>query len=550
MLSTENFIYRAVEKNKRSWTSDRKIITRFPPEPNGHLHIGSAYAIHISWSIAKLMNGAFNLRYDDTNPNKESWDYVHAIEEDMAWLGFDWEGDLRFGSDYFDYTLDCAKLLIDKGLAYVDFTSAKDMAAMRGTLTEPGKASVYRNHTPDQVHADFNRMISGDLKPGDAVLRAKIDLTSPNVNMRDPVLYRMIHTPHYRTGDEWRVYPMYDFAHPIQDAVEGVSHSLCSIEFLNHRPLYDWVVKHCELDPVPVQREFGRMTIKGVITSKRYLREMVEDHLVKGWDDPRLPTIKGMRRKGYTASSIHSFLGEIGVAKQHASVDIDMLDHFYRNEMRDSAMRLMAVKNPIKVTLTNMADDHVEWLSEDLHPDHPEWGKRSYPFSKVLYIDRADFSENPPPKFKRLTRDNEIRLRKAYFIRVEDLVRDESGQVVELLCTYDPETKSGSDFNSRKPAGTIHWVSDHGAVPIEFRMYNRLIMDDNAKISAEVGWKDTLNPDALEVVNGVGEPHFANLSVETRMQLIREGYFIVDQDSTKDHLVLNRTVPLKSGKGK
>jgi glutaminyl-tRNA synthetase len=521
-----------------------QIVTRFPPEPNGYLHIGHAKSIWLNFSLAEEFGGKTHLRFDDTNPVKEDIEYVEAIKRDVSWLGFEWDK-LFFASDFFDEMYNRAVLLIKRGKAFVCELSADQMREMRGTLTEPGKESPYRNRTVEENLDLFERMRGGEFKDGQMVLRAKIDMTSPNINMRDPVLYRIAHITHHNTGDKWCIYPMYDYAHPIEDAVEGITHSICTLEFEDHRPLYDWVVRECEMEAQPHQYEFGKMILSQTIMGKRYLRKLVEDGLVDGWDDPRLPTLSGLRRKGVTPEAIRNLCRETGVAKNNNGiVDSRMLDHFIREDLKLKALRTMAVLRPLKVVITNYPEGQVEMLEAENNPENPEMGNRSIPFSREIYIEQDDFMENPPNKYFRLFPGNEVRLKHAYFIKCEEVIKDEQGNVVELRCTYDPETKSGSGFTGRKVKGTIHWVEASQAVPADFYLFEPLVKED-ADDDAEL--EDRLNPDSLEVVQGFVEQGMKGVQIQDKFQLFRHGYFNVDSKYTNgEKLAFNRIVSLKS----
>lgn len=521
-----------------------QIVTRFPPEPNGYLHIGHAKSIWLNFGLADEFGGRTHLRFDDTNPVKEDVEYVKAIKEDVKWLGFDWE-ELYFASDYFDEMYNRAVLLIKRGKAYVDELTAEQMREMRGTLTEPGKDSPYRNRSVEENLDLFERMRKGEFKDGTMVLRAKIDMGSPNINLRDPALYRIAHVHHHNTGDKWCIYPMYDYAHPIEDAVEGVTHSICTLEFEDHRPLYDWVIRECEMDVQPRQYEFAKMILANAIMGKRYLRQLVEEGLVDGWDDPRLLTLSGLRRRGVTPEAIRDLCRETGVSKSsNGLVDPRMLDHFIREDLKLKALRTMAVLRPLKVVITNYPEGQVEMLEAENNPENPEMGNRMIPFSREIYIEQDDFMENPPNKYFRLFPGNEVRLKNAYFIKCEEVVKDEDGHVIELRCTYDKETKSGSGFNARKVKGTIHWVEASLAVPAKFYLFEALVKED-ADEDAEL--KDRLNPNSLEVVEGYIEPGMKDVQPQDKFQFFRHGYFNVDSKySTADHIVFNRIVSLKS----
>jgi glutaminyl-tRNA synthetase len=520
-----------------------KIVTRFPPEPNGYLHIGHAKAICVNFELADEFNGITNLRFDDTNPLKEDAEYVKSIQEDVKWLGFEWEN-LFFASDYFEEMYNRAVLLIKKGKAYVCDLSADEIRETRGTLTEPGKESPYRNRSVEENLDLFERMRKGEFKDGEKVLRAKIDMASPNINLRDPVLYRIAHATHHNTGDKWCIYPMYDFAHPLEDAIEGVTHSICTVEFEDHRPLYDWVIRECEMEHQPRQYEFGRLNLSNTIMSKRYLKMLVDEKVVDGWDDPRMPTISGLRRRGYTPESIRNFVRETGVSKSSGTVDIKMLEHFIREDLKLKALRTMAVLRPLKVVITNYPEGQVEMLEAENNPENPEMGSRLIPFSREIYIEQDDFMENPPSKYFRLFPGNEVRLKHAYFIKCHDVIKDDQGNILEVHCTYDPETKSGTGFTGRKVKGTIHWVDAHHAIPAEFRLYDSLLLDDD---SGDKSLLERINPRSLEVVQGFVETNMKDVQPQEKFQFFRHGYFNVDPKyTTKDHLVFNLIVSLKS----
>ncbi|RKN85853.1 glutamine--tRNA ligase/YqeY domain fusion protein [Paenibacillus ginsengarvi] len=520
-----------------------QIVTRFPPEPNGYLHIGHAKAICLNFELADEFGGRTNLRFDDTNPVKEDTEYVEGILNDIRWLGFEWD-ELHFASDYFEDNYRLAVALIRKGLAYVDDQSPEDMRIARGTLTEPGQNSPYRDRSIEENLDLFERMRAGEFPEGSRVLRAKIDMASPNINMRDPVLYRILHALHHKTGDAWCIYPMYDFSHPIGDSLEGVTHSLCSLEYEDHRPLYDWVIRECGLEHVSRQYEFARYNMTNTIMSKRYLKQLVDSKAVDGWDDPRMPTITGMRRKGYTPEAIRNFLREVGVSKAISTVDSQFLDHFVREDLKLTAPRTMAVLQPLKVVITNYPEGQTEMLEAENNSENPEMGNRQIPFSRELWIERDDFAENPPPKYHRLYPGNEVRLKSAYFIKCEEVVKDEDGNVVEIRCTYDPETKSGSGFTGRKVKGTIHWVDATAGIPAEFRLYEPLVLDE--KVDSDT-FLERLNPNSLEVVSGFVEPDMANVQPQQKFQLFRHGYFNVDSKySAPGKPVFNRIVSLKS----
>ena len=520
------------------------IITRFPPEPNGYLHIGHAKSIILNFELAHEFKGKINLRFDDTNPTKEDTEYVESIKEDVAWLGYKWD-ELFFASDYFEEMYNRAMLLIKKGKAYVCDSTAEEIRQMRGSLTEPGVGCPYRDRTVEENMALFERMRQGEFENGEKVLRAKIDMSAQNINMRDPVLYRIAHATHHNTGDRWCIYPMYDFAHPLEDAIEGVTHSICTLEFEDHRPLYDWIIRECEMENSPHQYEFARLNITNTVMSKRKLKQLVDNMVVDGWDDPRMPTISGLRRRGYTAESIREFAREIGVAKADSVVDTKMLEHFIREDLKLKAPRTMAVLKPLKVIITNYPEGQVELLEAELNPENLDMGTRKIPFSREIYIEQEDFTENPPAKYHRLYPGNEVRLKNAYFIKCNNIIKDESGNLVELHCTYDQETKSGSGFTGRKVKGTIHWAEASQAVSAEFRLYEPLIMDQDNE--DETSFMDHINPNSLEILQGVVEPNMREAKPQDKFQFFRHGYFNVDSlNSTKDHLVFNRIVSLKN----
>jgi len=524
-----------------------EIVTRFPPEPNGYLHIGHAKSICLNFGLADEFGGRTNLRFDDTNPIKEDVEYVEAIKRDVKWLGFEWDG-LFFASDYFGEMYERAKLLIRKGLAYVDDQSADRIRETRGTLTEPGVDSPYRNRSIEENLELFERMKAGEFANGEKVLRAKIDMASPNINMRDPVIYRIVHARHHNTGDAWCIYPMYAFAHPLEDAFEGVTHSICTLEFEDQRPFYDWVVEHCETEAKPRQYEFNRLNLTNTVMSKRKLKLLVESGIVDGWDDPRMPTISGLRRKGYTPEAIRAFCREVGVAKSYGVVDEHMLEHFIREDLKLKAPRTMAVLRPLKVVITNYPEGQTEWLEAENNAENEAMGKRLIPFSREIYIERDDFMEVPPPKYFRLFPGNEVRLKNAYFIKCEEIIKDESGEVTELRCTYDPATKSGSGFTGRKVKGTIHWVDASHAVPAEFRLFEPLILDDGGEEEAEeASFLERINPNSLETLSGFVEPGLKEAAGGDKFQFFRHGYFNVDPNlSGPGRLVFNRIVSLKS----
>jgi glutaminyl-tRNA synthetase len=543
---TSNFIKDIMIKDLESGKHN-KIVTRFPPEPNGYLHIGHAKSIVINFGLADEFNGLTNLRFDDTNPLKEDIEYVNSIKEDVKWLGFEWDN-LLFASNYFEEMFRKAVLLIKKGLAYVDDLSADEIREYRGTLTAPGKNSPYRDRSIEENLELFENMRNGIYDNGQKVLRAKIDMSSANINLRDPVIYRIAHATHHNTGDKWCIYPMYAFAHPLEDAIEGVTHSICTIEFEDQRPLYNWIVENCEMESIPQQIEFGRLNVTNTVMSKRKLKQLVDEGFVDGWDDPRMPTISGMRRKGFTPESIRAFVSETGVHKGSGAVDSQMLEHFVREDLKLKAPRTMGVINPLKVVITNYPEGQIELLDAEVNSENPEMGSRKIPFSREIYIEQDDFMEEPPKKYFRLFPGNEVRLKNAYFIKCEEVVKDPNGKVVELRCTYDPETKSGTGFTGRKVKGTIHWVEAAHAVPAEFRLYEPLILDtaDDAD-GAEKSFLDNVNPHSLEVLQGFVEPNMKESRPQEKFQFFRHGYFNVDpKETTVDKLVFNRIVSLKS----
>ncbi|MBX3237054.1 MAG: glutamine--tRNA ligase/YqeY domain fusion protein [Nitrospiraceae bacterium] len=543
-----DFIRDIVAADRAAGKHGGRIVTRFPPEPNGYLHIGHAKSICLNFGIAaENPGGITHLRMDDTNPTTEDPEYVQAIQEDVRWLGFDWHDKLFYASDYFERFYEFAVVLIKKGLAYVDSLSADEMRQYRGTLTEPGKHSPYRTRSVEENLDLFRRMRAGEFPDGTQVLRAKIDMASPNINLRDPVLYRIRHEAHYRTGSAWCIYPAYDFAHPLSDAIEGITHSICTLEFEDHRPLYDWVVEQSGAPHRPQQIEFARLNLSFTVMSKRKLLDLVERKLVSGWSDPRLPTLKGLRRRGYTPESLRAFCEAIGIAKRDAVVEMQMLEHFVREDLNKRANRVMAVLRPLRVVIDNYPEAQVEQLDAVNNPEDPAAGTRRLPFSRVLYIERDDFKEDPPKQFFRLAPGREVRLRYAYIIKCVGAVKDPAtGEVVELHCTYDPETKSGAAQEQRKVKATIHWVSASHAVDAEVRLYESLLKADLAKIPSDHDWTLYLNPNSLErLLSCKVEPGSATLPAGTSVQFERIGYFCVDPDSKPDKPVFNRTVTLK-----
>ncbi|EOS56444.1 glutamine-tRNA ligase [Anaerotruncus sp. G3(2012)] len=538
-----NFITEIIDQDIANGFADR-IHTRFPPEPNGYLHIGSAKAIFINYSTAKKYGGLFNLRYDDTNPVKEDTEYVESIEEDLRWLGAIPDGGIFYGSDYFDQCYEYAIKLIQDGKAYVCDLTADEMREYRGTLTQPGKESPYRNRSIEENLDLFQRMKNGEFPDGSKTLRAKIDMASPNINMRDPAIYRIVRAHHHRQGDKWCIYPLYDYAHPIQDAIEGITHSLCSIEFENHRPLYDWVVNNIDFEKKPKQREFARLNITNTVMSKRYLRELVETGRVDGWDDPRMPTLCGLRRRGYTPSSILEFVSRAGVAKANSLVDIKLLEYCIREELNASAPRRMAVTEPLKVTITNYPADETEYFEVSNNPVDPEAGTRQVAFTRELFIEKSDFAEVPPPKFQRLKPGGEVRLMGAYLVKCEEVVKDAEGNVVELRCTADLETRNGSPADGRKVRGTIHWVSAAHAVDADIMLYENLfsLVDVNA-VPEGTNYLDYLNPNSLTALKHCKlEASLADAKTGDRFQFVRMGYFCKD---SRHENTFNRVVTLK-----
>ncbi len=542
---SKNFIEQEIEKDLAEGVYT-DIMTRFPPEPNGYLHIGHAKSILLNQGLAKKYNGTFNLRFDDTNPTKEKEEFVNSILEDVVWICGGEKPPVYFASNYFDQMYECAVKLIKKGKAYVCDLTPDEIREYRGTLTEPGKNSPYRDRSVEENMELFTKMKNGEFKDGEKVLRAKIDMSSPNINMRDPILYRVAHITHHNTGDKWCIYPMYDFAHPIEDAVEGISHSICTLEFEDHRPLYDWVVRECEFEVPPRQIEFAKMYLTNVITGKRYIKKLVEDGVVDGWDDPRLVSITALRRRGFTASSIRKFMELAGVSKSNSSVDYAMLEYCIREDLKMTQPRMMAILDPIKLVITNYPEGQVEYLDVPNNQENPEMGTRKVPFARELYIERDDFMIEPPRKYFRLFPGNEVRLMSAYFVTCQDYVTDENGKVTEIHCTYDPETKSGSGFTGRKVKGTIHWVAAPTAATAEVRLYENLV-DEEKGVYNEDG-SVNINPDSLKVLeNCYVEPALAEAEPGDRFQFMRTGYFCVDtKDTTEGHQVFNRIVSLKS----
>ena len=544
-IISNNFIKNIIVDDLETGKHDH-IITRFPPEPNGYLHIGHAKSICLNFGLAKEFNGTVNMRFDDTNPLKEDEEYVNSIKNDIEWLGFKWNN-LYFASDYFDEMYNRAVLLIKKGKAYVDDLSADEIRETRGTLTEPGKESPYRNRSIEENLDLFERMKNGEFANGEKVLRAKIDMSSPNINFRDPVIYRISHASHHNTGDKWCIYPMYSFAHPLEDAIEGITHSICTLEFEDQRPLYDWVVRECEMEKVPRQIEFARLNLTNTVMSKRKLKLLVDEGVTDGWDDPRMPTISGVRRRGFTPEAIRAFCNEIGVAKADSTVDSRLLDHFLREDLQQKAPLAMAVLKPLKLVITNYPEGQTEMLEVENMAKNEEAGTRMVPFSRELYIERDDFMEEPVKKYRRFFVGNEVRLKGAYFVKCTDFVKDENGEIVEIHGTYDPETKSGSGFTGRKVKGTVHWVDANNCVPCEFRLFEPLILDNDPENEGK-HFLDQINPNSLEVLQGYVEPtQIKDAKPLDKFQFVRNGFYSVDTKyTTDDKLVFNRIVPLKS----
>lgn len=545
MEDSKNFIELIIDEDLENGRFDH-VQTRFPPEPNGYLHIGHAKSILLNYGLAEKYNGKFNMRFDDTNPTKEKDEYVEAIKRDISWLGANWEDRLFFASDYFDEMYEVAVKLIKKGKAYVCDLTPEEIREYRGTLTEPGKNSPYRDRSVEENLELFENMKNGMYEDGTKVLRAKIDMASPNINMRDPIIYRVAHMTHHRTGDKWCIYPMYDFAHPIEDALEHITHSICTLEFEDHRPLYDWVVNEAEFEEKPRQIEFAKLYLTNVVTGKRYIKKLVDDGIVDGWDDPRLVTISALRRRGFTPESIKMFVELCGISKSNSSVDYAMLEYCIREDLKGKAPRVMAVIDPIKLIIDNYPEDKVEYFDVVNNPENEEMGTRQVAFSRELYIDRDDFMEEPPKKYFRLFPGNEVRLMNAYFVKCVDYKKDENGNVTEIHCTYDPETRSGSGFTGRKVKGTIHWVSAAHSVNAEVRLYENIVDEEKGKLN-EDGTLN-LNPNSKTVMtNARIESSIRNAKAEDKYQFVRKGFFCVDsKDTTEDKLVFNETVSLKS----
>ena len=542
---SKNFIEMAIDKDLEEGVYDH-VMTRFPPEPNGYLHIGHAKSILLNYGLAQKYNGKFNLRFDDTNPTKEKVEFVESIKKDVEWLGADYEDRLFFASNYFDQMYEAAVTLIKKGKAYVCDLSAEEIREYRGTLKEPGKESPYRNRSVEENLELFEKMKNGEFADGEKVLRAKIDMAAGNINMRDPILYRVAHMTHHNTGDKWCIYPMYDFAHPIEDAIEGVTHSICTLEFEDHRPLYDWVVKEVGFEQPPRQIEFAKMYLTNVITGKRYIKKLVEDGIVDGWDDPRLVSIAALRRRGFTPEAIRNFIELAGVSKAQSSVDYAMLEFCIRDDLKLKKSRVMAVLDPVKVVITNYPEGQIEYLDVENNRENEELGSRKVAFGREIYIERDDFMIDPPKKYFRLYPGNEVRLMNAYFVTCTDYITDENGKVTEIHCTYDPETKSGSGFTGRKVKGTIHWLAAPKALKAEVRLYENLVDEEKGVYNKEDGSLN-LNPNSLTVKEIYVEENFKDAKPGESFQFVRQGYFCVDQkDSSEEHLVFNRIVSLKS----
>ena len=546
-----NFIENIIEEDLKNKKNNGIVYTRFPPEPNGYLHIGHAKSICLNFGLAQRYNGKTNLRFDDTNPEKEDVEYVDSIKEDVNWLGFQWEGEPHFASDYFQQLYDWAIVIINKGLAYVDDQPSDVISSQKGTPTQPGIESPYRNRSVEENLDLFQRMKSGEFKEGEKVLRAKINMASPNMHMRDPIMYRILHKEHHRTGNEWCIYPMYDFAHGQSDYIEGITHSVCTLEFEIHRPLYEWFLENVYTEGTvkPRQIEFARLNLSYTIMSKRKLLELVQKKIVSGWDDPRMPTITGLRRRGFTPESIRKFADTIGVAKRDNVIDVALLEHSLRDDLNKKASRVMAVLNPLKLVITNYPEDKEEWVKIENNPEDESMGMREMPFSREIFIEQDDFMEDAPKKFFRLAPDKEVRLKAAYIIKCEEVIKDSEGNITELRCTYDPDSKSGSgtEASKRKVKGTLHWVSAKHAIDAEVRVYDRLFIDEAPDGHKDQDFKDFLNPESLQILKNCKlEPSLKDAQPESKYQFQRLGYFCVDRrDSKPGNLVFNRTVPLK-----
>jgi glutaminyl-tRNA synthetase len=541
-----NFLEQIIEKDLLEGKNESRVHTRFPPEPNGYLHIGHAKSICLNFRLAQKYNGYCNLRFDDTNPTKEEEEYVNSIMEDVRWLGFDWENRLYYASDYFEQLYQWAEKMILEGKAYVDDQSAEEVSEQRGTVTTAGAHSPYRDRSVDENLDLFRRMRAGEFPDGSRVLRAKIDMADPNMLLRDPIMYRILNATHHRTGDAWCIYPMYDYAHGQSDYLEGVTHSICTLEFEVHRPLYDWFLDQIiETRYRPRQIEFARLNLSYTIMSKRRLLELVEGGYVKGWDDPRIPTISGLRRRGYTPGSIRYFADKVGVARRDNTIDVALLEHSIREDLNKIAPRVMAVINPLRLVITNYPEHQTEDVELVNNPEDENSGTRKVPFSRTLYIERDDFMEVPPPKYFRLSPGNEVRLKGAYIIKCEKVVRDTGGEITEIHCTYDPETRSGDELSNRKVKSTIHWLPEAFSIPAEIRLYDRLFVDENPSGHEDKDFKEFLNPDSLKTVRGFVEPSLKDAKALDKFQFIRLGYFCLDPDSAPGQLVFNRTVTLK-----
>ncbi len=541
-----NFIQKIINEDITNGKYNKRVHTRFPPEPNGSLHIGHAKSICLNYGLAMKNNGKFNLRFDDTNPAKEDDSFVKAIVEDVRWLCPEWKDEPLYASDYFDKMYEYAVELINKGLAYIDDLSTDQMREYRGTLTEPGTESPNRNRDKEESLGLFARMKNGEFENGEYVLRAKIDMASPNINMRDPIIYRIMHINHHNTGDKWCIYPMYDYAHPIEDAIEGITHSICTLEFEDHRPFYDWVLANLDdFKNEPTQQiEFAKLYLTKTMMGKRYLKQMVEQGLVDGWDDPRMPTISGIRRRGYTPEALYKFLDDVGVAKAQSVVDIAMLENAIREDLKEKAPRTMAVLDPIKVIITNYPEGQVEYLEAENNAENEAMGKRKITFSREIYIERDDFMENPPKKYFRLFPGNEVRLRYAYFIKCNDFKKDDNGNVVEVYCTYDPATKSGTGFSERKVKGTLHWVDANNCINANVRLYDYMMVEEDYD---KTNFLEKLNPNSKIVLENCKlEKNIMDYKIGDRFQFLRHGYFIIDRDSTESQYVFNQIVSLKS----
>lgn len=543
-VTSTNFIETEINNDIAAGVyADARVHTRFPPEPNGYLHIGHAKSICLNFGLGEKYRGLTNLRFDDTNPTKEEEEYVRSIEEDVRWLGFEWEGEERYASDYFERMYDYACRLIREGSAYVDDLTTEEIREYRGDFNTPGKESPYRNRSVEENLRLFAEMREGKYAEGEKVLRAKIDMASPNIVMRDPVMYRILHASHHRTGDAWCIYPMYDFAHPVSDAIERITHSICTLEFEAHRPLYEWFLRSWPDAELPRQIEFARLNVTTMITSKRKLRRLVEEGVVTGWDDPRMPTISGIRRRGYTPAALRDFCERIGVAKNDSVVDLSLLEFCIREDLKKKAPRLMAVLEPLKIVLTNYPEDKREMMTLENNPEDPDAGTREVPFGRELYIERADFMEEPVKKFFRLAPGREVRLRNAYIIRCDEVVKNEAGEITELRCSYDPETRSGLPGSQRKVKGVLHWVPVAEAVPLEARLYEPLFSPEDEDDGRD--FLEKVQPNSLTVLQAVAEPALREYPVGSRFQFQRQGYFVLDRDSTPEQPVVNRIVGLR-----